>query len=53
MLRSRGTEAILHYGARHHPESRKLEAHLWVTVEGRTIIGGEEARGFAVIASYP
>src|SRR4051812_22399741 len=32
MLRSAGVDAILHYGARHHPETGKLEAHVWVTV---------------------
>jgi hypothetical protein len=53
MLRSRGINAILHYGARHHPESGKLEAHVWVTIEGRPVIGGEEAGAFAVVGSYP
>src|SRR4051794_14435356 len=32
MLRRGGIDARLHYGARHHPESRKLQAHVWVTV---------------------
>jgi hypothetical protein len=53
MLRSRGVEAVLHYGARHHPDSGKLEAHVWVTVDGRAIIGGAEAADFAPIAAYP
>lgn len=53
MLRTRGIDAILHYGARLHPESGKLEAHVWVTVEDRPVIGGEEAGTFAAVASYP
>jgi hypothetical protein len=53
MLRRAGIDAALHYGARHRPDSRKLEAHVWVMVAGRAVIGGEEARGFAEIASYP
>ena len=53
MLRSGGVDAILHYGARHHDETRKLEAHVWVTVGGRIVIGGAEAAEFAPVASYP
>lgn len=53
MLRRAGIDAVLHYGARHNPDSRKLEAHVWVMVADRAVIGGEEARGFAEIASYP
>ena len=53
LLRQSGVDARLHYGARHHPQSGKLEAHVWVTVGSETIIGGEEAAGFAEIAAYP
>lgn len=53
MLRSAGYDAILHYGARHEPESRDLEAHVWVTVNGVPVIGGEEATGFASVATFP
>lgn len=53
MLRSGGIDAILHYGARHHPESGDLEAHVWVTVNGKPIIGGMEAADFAPISNYP
>jgi hypothetical protein len=53
MLRSGGFDAVLHYGARNHPESGKLEAHVWVSVDGRPIIGGREAADFAPIATYP
>lgn len=53
MLRAAGINAILHYGARQIPESSKLEAHVWVTVDEHAVIGGEEARGFAAVATYP
>src|SRR5689334_14057452 len=43
LLRLGGVEAILHYGARHHGETCKLEAHVWVTVDGRPVIGGAES----------
>jgi len=53
MLRSCGIDAKLHYGARHHPETGDLEAHVWVTVKGKPIIGGTEAADFAPISIYP
>jgi hypothetical protein len=53
LLRTRGVNAVLHYGARHHPATGKLEAHVWVTVDGRPVIGGAEAPDFAPIATYP
>ena len=52
MLRSAGIDAALHYGARHHPETGTLEAHVWVTVGGRAAIGGENAGSFAQVAVY-
>jgi hypothetical protein len=53
LLRRSAVDARLHYGVRHHPQSGKLEAHVWVTVGERIIIGGDEAGGFAEVASYP
>lgn len=53
MLRSAGVEALLHYGARHHPKTGRLEAHVWVTVDDRAVLGGGEASDFAPIAVYP
>ena len=53
LLRRSGTDARLHYGARHDPVSGKLEAHVWVTVDGIPVIGGEQAAEFAEVASYP
>ena len=53
LLRAAGIDARLHYGARHEPDNRNLEAHVWVTVAGRPLIGGEEAAGFAIVATLP
>lgn len=53
LLRSSGVDAILHYGARHHPENSKLEAHVWVTVKGEAVMGGKDAAGFVEVATYP
>ena len=53
MLRGAGIDAVLHYGARHADGSGKLQAHVWVSVAGETVIGGEEAANFAEIATYP
>ena len=53
MLRSAGIDAVLHYGARHHPETGALEAHAWVVVDGKAVLGGDEAHGFALLATYP
>jgi hypothetical protein len=53
MLRSGGVDAILHYGARHGPDGGRLEAHVWVSVGGDTILGGEQAADFAELATFP
>jgi hypothetical protein len=53
MLRSAGIDAILHYGARQLADGGRLEAHVWVTVGGHTVIGGAEAASFAELAAYP
>jgi Transglutaminase-like superfamily len=51
MLRRRGIPSVLSYGARH--EGDKLAAHVWIDVEGETVIGGEEAPSFACLARFP
>lgn len=52
MLRRRGVASVLHYGIAKQPEGT-LKAHVWVTVGGRDVIGGEGAVGFARVASFP
>jgi hypothetical protein len=51
MLRRRGIPSVLLYGARREGEG--LAAHVWIDVDGETVIGGEEAPGFACLARFP
>ncbi|HEX8626492.1 MAG TPA: lasso peptide biosynthesis B2 protein [Allosphingosinicella sp.] len=51
MLRRRGIPSVLLYGVRR--EGDGLAAHVWVDVDGETVIGGEEAAGFACLARFP
>jgi hypothetical protein len=52
MLRGRGIPSVLHYGVR-KDAGAGLKAHVWLTVGGRPVIGGEEAPAFACLASFP
>jgi hypothetical protein len=52
MLRRRGVESVLHYGVAQEAGAT-LKAHVWVTVAGVPVIGGEEAAGFACLATFP
>jgi Transglutaminase-like superfamily len=51
MLRRRGIPSVLLYGARRDGDG--LAAHVWVDVDGETVIGGEEAPNFACLARFP
>ncbi|HEY1604443.1 MAG TPA: lasso peptide biosynthesis B2 protein [Allosphingosinicella sp.] len=52
MLRRRGYASILHYGvAQDMPKG--LSAHVWVNLDGKAVIGGEEAPKFACLAVFP
>lgn len=51
MARRRGIASVLHYGVAHDPAG--LAAHVWVSVDGRIVIGGEEAPRFACLAYFP
>lgn len=53
LLRHGGVDAVLHYGARHVGDLGKIEAHVWVSVAGTIVIGGEEAREFAEVRAFP
>lgn len=53
LLRRSGRDARLHYGARTEGGGQGLCAHVWVSVEGKVILGGEEAPAFAEIAAFP
>jgi hypothetical protein len=51
MLRRRGQDSILHYGIAPKPPS--LAAHVWVSLDGDILIGGEEAAAMREVAQYP
>lgn len=51
MLRRRGFDATLHYGIGN--EGDTLAAHVWVSLDGVPVIGGEEARSFAPVGAFP
>lgn len=51
MLRRRGIPSVLLYGARRDGDG--LAAHVWVDVDGETVIGGEESPNFACLARFP
>ena len=53
LLRSAGFDAQLHYGARHTPDNKALQAHVWIAVDGQVMIGANEADRFGVLATYP
>lgn len=52
MLRRRGTDARLVYGARLQDEEG-LDAHVWVTLGERILIGGEQAQSYRRLATHP
>jgi hypothetical protein len=52
MLRRRGIDARLHYGARHDREGA-LAAHVWVMVGDRVVIGEDEAEDHQSVAIFP
>lgn len=51
MLRRRGIRSVLFYGARCDGDG--MAAHVWVDVDGETVIGGEEAPRFSCLARFP
>lgn len=53
LLRRRGIDARLRYGARPGEGASGVEAHVWVTVEDEIVIGEDEAAAFAEVAVFP
>lgn len=53
MLRRRGIDAHIHYGARPDACESGLEAHVWVTVGDMIVAGEAEAGRFAELAVFP
>lgn len=52
MLRRRGVASRLHYGVG-KDEHGALAAHVWISVGGETVLGGEVAGRFSCLATYP
>lgn len=52
MLRRRGVDSTLFYGVAPVPDGG-IEAHVWVVVGTVDVAGGEAARTFAPLASFP
>lgn len=53
MMRRAGIDALLHCGARPGMGGDDLSAHVWVSVDGRIVIGAEEAVKFSEVATFP
>lgn len=52
MLRRRGIGSRLHYGVDRH-DDQGLRAHVWISVAGEIVMGGEVAGEFACLAVFP
>lgn len=52
MLRRRGTPSLLHYGVGKDKEG-ELAAHVWISVEGEIVMGGQVGGRFTCLATYP
>lgn len=52
MLQRRGVHSTLHYGIRKTVEA-DLKAHVWLSVGGKTILGGEVSPQFELVAAFP
>ena len=52
MLRRRGIDARLHYGALNDPDA-ELRAHVWVSLDGRVLIGEWDDGSFACLLTSP
>jgi hypothetical protein len=52
LLRRRGVGSVLHYGVGQQPE-KGLTAHVWISVDGDIIMGGEVVNDYRRLASFP
>lgn len=53
LLRRRGIDARLHYGARPDAGAAGLKAHVWVTIGHEIVIGGDGVGDYAELATFP
>jgi hypothetical protein len=51
MLARRGIASTLHYGIAR--EESQLKAHVWLSVDGEIVIGGDEVPLFSEVAAFP
>ena len=51
MLQRRHVGSTLHYGVRNAPDEY-LQAHVWLSVDGQIVIGGETAALFTEVATF-
>ena len=52
MLRRRGVDARLHYGIGKN-EANRIEAHVWINVGDRVVIGEQGLGQFQTVAIFP
>lgn len=52
MLRRRGVETTLYYGAGRSPE-RRLQSHVWLQAGEQGIVGHEQAGEYRVVGTFP
>jgi hypothetical protein len=52
MLRRRGIPSTLNYGVA-HGGAKGLRAHVWLSTNGRMVLGGEDAPAFTCLAVFP
>ena len=53
ILRRRGIDARLRYGARPCDGPTGVQAHVWITVGDEIVLGEQQAVGFAEVAVFP
>jgi len=56
MLQRRGVPSTLHLGTAFRTQGGgdgELVAHAWVSVEGRTVVGGRQRADFTEVAAFP
>lgn len=51
MLQWRGYRPVLHYGVRQ--EDGTMRAHVWVEVASLPVVGYDQSRDYALLASFP
>ena len=52
MLRRRGVASVLHYGIA-RADGEALKAHVWLSVAGDVVIGGEVSAQYARVGDFP